>query len=99
MAARFESDVGRGPCHRLLSRAQRHDFSVRLSRALVIALANDAIALGDDTSNPRVGMSCFQSSLSEGQCPRHGEAIKFSEHQVTRKRSSLTGRLSRSRTT
>jgi hypothetical protein len=80
VAARLEGDIGCCACNRLLGRAKRHDLGVRLPGALVKPFANDAIAFGDDTSNPRVGMGCFQTSLGESQCPRHCEAVEFSEH-------------------
>jgi hypothetical protein len=50
---------------------------------LVETLADDAIALGDNTPNPRVGMSCIQTPLGERQSPRHREAVEFSEHYIT----------------
>jgi hypothetical protein len=54
-----------------------------LAGALMETLANDAIAFGDNTSNPRVGMGCIQTSLGESQCPRHREAVEFSEHYAS----------------
>jgi hypothetical protein len=66
VTARLERNVRRRASNGLLGGAQRHDFSMGLAGALVPAFANDAITLGEYTSNPRVGMSCFQASLSEG---------------------------------
>lgn len=66
VAAGFERHVRRCASNGLLGGAQRHDFSVGFAGALVPAFANYAITLGEYTSNPRVGMGCFQASLSEG---------------------------------
>ena len=94
MAARLEGDVCRCTCNGLFGRAKGYHLGVRLAGALVEAFADDAIAFGDDTSNPRVRMRCIKTAFGESQCPRHRESIKFSEHYVTRKRPSLTGPLS-----
>ena len=80
MAAGLEGDIRRCAGDGLLRRAKCHNFGMRLARALVATFANDAIALGDNTSNPRIGMGCIQASLGESQCPRHCEAVEFSEH-------------------
>ena len=66
VAARFERHVDRRASNGLLGGAKRHDFSMGFAGALVPAFANYAITLGEYTSNPRVGMGCFQASLSEG---------------------------------
>jgi len=80
VAARFEGHVRRCASDGLLGGAKRHDFGVGFAGAFVPAFTNDAITLGQHTSNPRVGMGCFQASLSEGQSPRHGESVKLSKH-------------------
>src|SRR5260370_15249342 len=80
-------------CNGLFGCSNGSNFRMRLASALVPAFGNDAIALGDNTSNPRIWMRCFQAAFGERQGPRHRESIKFSEHHVTRKRSSLTSPL------
>jgi hypothetical protein len=38
---------------------------MRFTGALVPSFGDDAIVLGDDASNPRIGMSCFQTPFGE----------------------------------
>ena len=83
MAAGLEGDIGCCPGDGLLGGAKCHDLGMRLAGTLMETLANDAIAFGDNTSNPRVGMGCIQTSLGESQCPRHREAVEFSEHYAS----------------
>jgi hypothetical protein len=52
-------------CNGLFGCANGSNFRMRLAGALVPAFGNDAIALGDNTSNPRIWMRCFQAAFGE----------------------------------
>ncbi len=79
--------------HGLFGCAKGGNFSMCLAGALVPTFGDDAIALGDDTPNPRIWMCGLEAPFGERKSPRHRESVKFSEHYVTRKRSSLIGPL------
>ena len=90
MTARLECYIRSCARNGLFGCAYGSNFSMRFAGALVPTFGNDAIVFGDDASNPRIWMRCFEATFGERKSPRHRESVKFSEHYVTRKRSSLT---------
>jgi len=61
MAARFESDIGRGTPGQLARRAQGVDFGMGLAGAHMPAFADDLPVTHDHTTDPRVGVGGVQA--------------------------------------
>jgi len=83
VAAWLECHIRGCACNGFLRGAKGRDFRVRLTGPLVPTLADDPVALGYDTANPRVGMSCLHTTLGQRERACHCQSIEFTEHYVT----------------
>ncbi len=80
MTAGFECYICGCAGNGLFGRAKGSNFRMRLASAFMPTFGNDAIALRDHASNPRIWMRCLETPFCERQSSRHRESIKFSEH-------------------
>jgi len=83
MAARLECYICSRTRNRLLRRAQRRHFRVRLPSTLMPAFRDDPLAFRYDTANAGIWMSCLETPLGERQCTRHRQSIEFRKHYIT----------------
>jgi hypothetical protein len=83
VAARFECHVRGCACNWFFRGAKGGNFRVCLTGALVPTLADDPVALGYDTANPGVGMSCLNTPLGQRERACHSQSIEFTEHYFT----------------
>jgi hypothetical protein len=65
MATGLERYICSCTCNGLFRCAKGSNFRMRLAGAFMPTFGDDAIALGDNTSNPRIWMRCFETPFGE----------------------------------
>ncbi|MNV55171.1 hypothetical protein D3C71_1473960 [compost metagenome] len=79
MRARFQGNVGGSTTRFGAGFAQGEHFGVRTASALVPALPDHALAMGDHTADHRIGTGGIGTPFGKPQCGRHVQVVKDGE--------------------